>query len=350
MKIFYLGNLKSGTTSFQRYEALKRLNHEVYAKDPYEKFQNIFNGKLRHFHFYSGYRFIQKKINEWIKEVIESNFNPDIIWVNSGELFGSKSIKILKNLNKPILLYNNDDPTGNISRWRFASLLKAIPYYSLCVVMREINISEFKNRGAVNVLRITMSYDEIEHRPLDFSCNIQSNYLSDVAFIGTWMRHEKRDKFLTELIKLGIPISIWGSRWQKSKYWKILKPYYKGGALSGRSYVTAIQGAKLCLGLLCKSNRDLHTTRSLEVPYAGGLLCAERTSEHQNMYKEGEEAIFWSDAKECAKVCNELLLNETLRERIRLAGMKKVRSLKVGNEDICQKILDEVNYKCLNKQ
>lgn len=41
-----------------------------------------------------------------------------------------------------------------------------------------------------------MSYDEVEHAPLNFSEKIEECYHSDVAFIGTWMRHEGRDKFL----------------------------------------------------------------------------------------------------------------------------------------------------------
>jgi spore maturation protein CgeB len=153
------------------------------------------------------------------------------------------------------------------------------------------------------------------------------------------MRHEKRDEFLLRLISLGVPISIWGDRWQKSPHFSKLKSHLRGGALIGRNYVAAIQGAKICLGLLSKGNRDLHTTRSLEIPFAGGLLCAERTVEHQEMYKEGVEAVFWSDADECAQVCKQLLNDQRLRENIRKAGMDRVRSLNVGNEDIFNEIM-----------
>jgi spore maturation protein CgeB len=135
-------------------------------------------------------------------------------------------------------------------------------------------------------------------------------------------------------------VSIWGGRWQKSPSWNRLKPYFRGGGLGGRDYVAAIQGAKICIGMLSKGNRDLHTQRSLEVPFVGGLFCAERTSEHQKMYQEGVEAVFWSDAIECARVCNELLANDSLRESIRLAGMKRVRLLGVGNEATCETILE----------
>jgi hypothetical protein len=159
------------------------------------------------------------------------------------------------------------------------------------------------------------------------------------------MRHEKRDEFMLELINQGVPLSIWGGRWMKSPHWEALKSSYRGGSLSGREYVAAMQGAKICLGLLSKGNRDLHTQRSLEVPFAGGLFCAERTTEHQEIYQEGKEAVFWADAAECANICKKLLQDDPLRESIRLAGMQKVRALGVGNEDICRKVLKEIKIK-----
>jgi len=108
--------------------------------------------------------------------------------------------------------------------------------------------------------------------------------------------------------------------------------------------VAAIQGAKLCLGLLSKENRDLHTQRSAEIPYAGGLFCAERTSEHRQLYTEGAEAVFWSDAEECIQACRRLLADEPLRERIRIAGMHRIRALGLGNESICRQILQAAGF------
>jgi hypothetical protein len=281
----------------------------------------------------------------WIEQVLALVDKPDLVWVNSGELLGQGCMQILKRIGCPIVLYNNDDPTGGRDGNRFDSLITAIPYYDLCAVLREINILEYKSKGAKRVLRVFMSYDEVVHQPYTDISEIPLKFRSEVAFIGTWMRHENRDKFLLELIAQGIPVSIWGGRWAKSPHWSVLKPYYRGGALGGRDYVAAIQGAKICLGLLSKGNRDLHTRRSVEVPFAGGLLCAERTSEHMNMYDEGTEAVFWSDASECADVCKRLLADEHLREKIKMRGREKVESLKVGNEDICREILRNVFLK-----
>jgi hypothetical protein len=57
------------------------------------------------------------------------------------------------------------------------------------------------------------------------------------------------------------------------------------------------------------------------------------------MYREGVEAVFWDDAEECAEVCLDLLANPQKREAIRSAGVRRVRELGIGNEDVCERIV-----------
>ncbi|GAB3930952.1 CgeB family protein [Larkinella terrae] len=343
MRILYIGDGNPFSTSFHRLSALRRLGYTVDVRNPYEAFKT----SLEHFifgkiHYRTGFRFLQNKVNSWLSEILAGGENFDIIWVDSGELFGKKCLQNLKTVGIPVILYNVDDPTGKRDGNRFKSLLEALPLYDLVVVVRQESERECIKLGAARVLWVYRSYDEEAHRPYRNVEEIPAQFRSDVAFIGTWIRYEKRDEFLLKLIELGVPVSIWGTRWQNSPNWHKLKPHHRGDGLGGRDYVAAIQGAKVCIGMLSKGNRDLHTQRSLEVPFAGGLFCAERTSEHEEMYREGVEAVFWSDAVECARVCKELLANDSLRENIRLAGMERVRSLKVGNEDACRTILETV--------
>jgi spore maturation protein CgeB len=341
-KILYIGDSSSGSSSAARANALSRLGHKVVLIDPYQAFHEQLGPTwLAAFHFRTGYRFVSFGVKAWLKRIIPE-YKPDLVWVNSGELFGPEAIKIIRQLPCPVILYINDDPMGLRDGHRFDSLQKAIKFYDCCVVMREINVFEFRAKGAKDVLRVHMSYDEVAHKPYESYADIPLQFHSEVAFIGTWMRHEKRDEFLLKLVQQGVSVSIWGDRWEKSPLFSKLKPHWRGRALYGRDYVAALQGAKVCLGLLSKGNRDLHTTRSLETTYAAGVLCAERTPEHLEMYREGVEAVFWSDADECAEKCKELLADDEKRERIRIAGMKRVRELKAGNENVCQTILNHI--------
>jgi spore maturation protein CgeB len=344
--ILYFGDSFSGSTAAQRGKALERLGHRVEIKDPYKAFEKSMTSWRGALNFRMGYTLLQGRIQQWLASVVESvSVRPDVIWIDMGELFGPECLRELRKLDCPIVLYNVDDPTGQRDGKRFKSLIKSIPFYDLIGVVRNESAVECEQLGGRKVVRVFRSYDEVMHKPFPSLDEIPQSMRSDVAFIGTWMRYEKRDEFLLKLVEKGVPLSIWGDRWQKSPLFPKLKANWRGNALYGRDYVAAIQGAKLCIGMLSKGNRDLHTTRSLEVPYAGGLFCGERTSEHSELYTENVEAVFWSDADECASVCLKLLNDPTLRENIRVAGMNKVRALKLGNEDICDKLLGMVIHK-----
>lgn len=337
MRILYFGPQSPYSTSFHRQEAVKRLGHEVKGCDLKDYLPSLDGRFLGRLHYRAGYRGVQRRAARVAESMLDDDF--DLIWVNGGELFGPSVLKTLKRSGKPVILYNNDDIPGKRDGRRFDMVRQSVPLYDLCCVVREVNVVEYKAAGAANVLRVMMSYDEVAHQPFPETHSIPSQFQSEVAFIGTWMKGERRDEFLLDLLELGVPVSVWGARWDKSPHWNRITKSYRGPAVSGRDYVAAIRGAKICLGLLSKGNRDMHTQRSVEVPFAGGLLCAERTTEHAEMYQEGTEAVFWSDANECARICNRLLADDVGREKVRLAGMEKVRRLQVGNEDVCKQIL-----------
>ncbi len=145
---------------------------------------------------------------------------------------------------------------------------QSVPLYSLLVVVRNENVTEAKQAGARQVMQVWRSADEIAHTPRKLTHAEQQRYASDVAFIGTWM--PERGPFMVELIRHSVPLSIWGDNWQKSPEWPLLKTCWRGpGLYDDQVYSAAILGAKICLGLLSKGNRDLHTQRSLRNSRAG---------------------------------------------------------------------------------
>jgi hypothetical protein len=340
MKILYVG-ADSGT-SRHRADAIERLGHEVTFCDMW----GLGGTGIRHslgarIHFHTGYRLVQRQVRRALRNNFENcSTRFDVVWVNNGELIGRRAATILRRLGKRLVLYVNDDPTGGRDGKRFDSLLGAIPEYDLCVVVRQQNVEEFQKEGAKAVHRVFMSYDEVAHRPLEPEERSSSEFASEIAFVGTWM--PERGPLLAALLRERLPVAIWGQRWQRAPEWSTLKAAWRGPSIEGRDYARSISGARICLGMLSKGNRDLHTQRSSEIPYIGGLLCAERTSEHLAMYREGEEAVFWSDAEECVAVCRRLLSDDAERERIRLNGMRRVRELEIGNENIVRQVLEWV--------
>ncbi|MCK1616111.1 glycosyltransferase family 1 protein [Bradyrhizobium sp. 159] len=182
--------------------------------------------------------------------------------------------------------------------------------------------------------------DEIAHRSVDLSAAEKAKFTSQVSFIGTWM--PERGPFLRHLIDRGVPLTIFGPRWDKAPEFSALKQHVRLGALSPEDYVKAVQCTSIAIGLLSKGNEDLHTTRSIEIPAIGTLFCAERTSEHIEMYTEGEEAIFWNSVEECANKCLGLLEDPPRIARISRAGHARALQNGYFNENLVNSVLRHV--------
>ena len=89
----------------------------------------------------------------------------------------------------------------------------------------------------------------------------------------------------------------------------------------------------------------MHTRRTIEIPAVGGLLCAERTKEHLDLYKEGEEAVFWENADECAVRCLELLKSPAQSKEIARRGYERCLKNNLFNEPILGHIIQEAMAK-----
>jgi spore maturation protein CgeB len=340
MRVLYLGAKDAASTAKHRADALRRLGCEVVHHDPHEAIADAVRGRLAGaLHYRTGYALLRVRVARWVEAVLAQSPAFDLCWVDNGELLSARAVQALRASAGKVVLFNHDDPTGSRDGLRFLTLRGAIPHYSLCVVVREFNVAEFKAMGAQDVIRVWMGYDEVAHRPAEPQRPVAPAFDHDIAFIGRCMKGEGRDLFMLALIRQGLRPAIWGDNWSSSEVWSELKPYWQGPSVSGQDYVDAMRGAKLCIGMLSKGNRDQHTTRTMEIPAAGGLLCAERTAEHQALYREGEEALFWSDANECAAVCKRLLADPARLQSVREAGQRRVLANRVGNEDIGRTVL-----------
>lgn len=336
MKILYLGE-DSGTCR-QRADAMKRLGHDVDLLDPYRAFPD--NGLTRRWIYKTGGLIAAYFVEKWVLRTVAGR-RYDLVWVDGGELISPALVRALRRGFGPVVNYNHDDPFGHRDGRRWRLYLKCVPLYDLLIVVRACNVEEAGKLGARNVTRIFFAADEVAHARREMTADI--SWESDVLFVGTWM--PERGPFMKALVEAGVPLAIYGNDWHKSPEWPQLKRYWRGpGIYDPEDYARAIQSAKICLGLLSKGNRDLHTTRSMEIPYLGGLLVAERTPEHLALYEENKEAVFWADPVECVEKCRMLLGDSERRTRIAQAG----RARAIANGNLNEKMLSAV-LKKLNR-
>jgi len=230
----------------------------------------------------------------------------------------------------PNLGYFNDDMFN--PRNQSFTFFEAIKRLDCILTTKSYNVPEFHAAGAPLALCIPNAYDPKIHHPVDVSPEERAYYEGEVAFLGTF-RQERAD-FLARLAGVlgDIRLNVWGGGWNKMtrldfilywKRWSRLRRRVRLKELWCAEMGKAIQSNKICLGLLYHANRDLHTSRSFEIPACGGFMLAERTDEHRMYFEEDKEAVYFSSFEEMLDKIRYYLAHEEERRRIAAAGYQR---------------------------
>jgi spore maturation protein CgeB len=238
-----------------------------------------------------------------------------------------------------IVGYSPDDMYGTHNQ--SAYFLRGLPLYDTFITTKSFNVDELRRLGARNVLFIGNGFDPDTHKPMHVTPEDRCTFGGAVGFIGAW--EKERGSQMLSLAKAGVGVRVWG--WQPPKglfQVKHANLVVEGRPLWGSDYVKAICGFDINLGFLRKQNRDLETTRSIEIPACGAFMLAERTKEHLILFEEGKEAEFFGSTEELISKCKFYLVHEEIRKKIAAAG--RIRCLKSGysNRDRIDAILRQI--------
>ena len=333
--ILYAGNLFSGSTAAQRAQALSGLGYSVdlvdfdYKNDIGYRFYNAtkrFTGLEVDF-----LRINTKILNAWEQKKY------DILWVDKGLFMSRSSLEHIRESNEgSILIHYSPDDMMNPSNQsnKYLSAISAFDYH---ITTKSYNVSELKAAGAKSVIFVGNSYDSKIHRPMEISAAEMQSIGCDVGFIGAY--ESERGGFIERLAQGGQPIVV------RSKFWKSpIPPNLKviTGWFADEEYSKIISATKINLCFLRKVNRDLQTTRSVEIPACGGFMLAERTDEHQALFLEGKEAEFFSSYEEMEDKVKFYLSRPELRIQIAEAGRKRCVTQGYSNADRIAEIMGEV--------
>lgn len=336
LRVAYIG--AGSGTSRQRAKALERLGLHVTCIDPWAWIgQNKF---ARYFHLITGYAIAGPLVGKRLYAEVAAS-RADVIWVNQGEPLGREALAMLRSLGVPIVNYANDNPFSSECHRRFSQYRRALDLYDLVVVVFAEAVSLAQACGARRVIRTHISADESAHLGQG---ELPRTKVHDVTFIGTW-HPDGRGTLVAEIIRQGVPLALWGDRWDRDREWATIKTAWRGpGIYDEQKYAALIGESRICLGLVNHVAGNQHTDRSTEIPAIGSLLCAERTAEHEAMYNDGEEAVFFTTPVECARICTTLLKDEPKRAAMAAAGRRRAIRNGYFNEQVLGGILSELGF------
>lgn len=259
----------------------------------------------------------------------------------------------------PNCAYMNDDMINPANQtFTFAA---GLPKLDWIFTTKSYNVAELQAAGAPRVVFISNAYDPKIHFPAQPSAEERVRFQGDVLFIGTF-RPERADFLarLADAIGSRHRVNVWGPGFDKMNRpsylahwasWRALRLCLRGPELWGVDMAKAIQSNQIVLGLLNHANRDLHTSRSFEIPACGGFMLAERTDEHRRYFQEGKEAAYFGSFEELLEKVDYYLAHENERVRIAAAALKRCqispyRYVDLARQVVCQTLGQEYAIRC----
>ena len=244
----------------------------------------------------------------------------DILWLDKGLVVAPETLKTVKELQADCVIigYSPDDMSARHNQ--SPQFLRSLSLNDIYFTTKSYGVAELKALGCKRVIFCGNAYDPFFHKPVTLDEEDKKKLGGRVGFIGTW--EFSRAHSMHCLARAGFHVRIWGVGWERC--W-LSHPnlIIEKKPLWGEKYGKAISSFDINLCFLRKINRDLQTTRSVEIPACGAFMLAERTEEHLSLFEEGKEAEFFGSTDELIEKVRYYLANPALREKIAAAGRQR---------------------------
>jgi len=241
--------------------------------------------------------------------------NPAIIWIEWPRSFQPAFIHHIKSAYPAakLISFQDDNPFGSrhSDAWQWKNYLRCIPLFDVHLVKRPSDVEHLKTYGA----KKSCLWMHGVYTPLFVPPTETPKKLYPVSFVGTCF--DDRARFFELLIaRQRLPIHVFGSHWNRRSTLPRRFPHLFHSELKGTDYTRVIHQSTASLALLSTSHRDEWSLRSFEIPGCAGTLLAQRTPTHEVMFREGVEAMFFSDVEECATAIRALLTEPGRAQRM----------------------------------
>lgn len=336
MRIFYIGQLWTGSTALERMKTLNNLGHETMAFDV-SPFARSASRLLQSIAWRLNAGPVVGKINRALRQEAGGLSGVTHIWVDKGVWIYPETLQHLKKVTGAQAIHYT--PDSQIVSQRSRHFMASIPLYDALVSTKEWEVNAYKAAGARRVMLTYQGYDS-RFSPRKARESERAVFDSDLCFVGHTQEHYA-DR-LQALSSLNIRLRIWGDAWPGYAEKHSWAQGIVARGLWGESYPIALACAKIGLGLLGKHIPETSTTRTFEIPAMGTFLLAERTALHQQLFDEGKEADYFSSDEEMLDKTRFYLTHEEARLRIALAGRARCERSGYSSTELLKKIIQTV--------
>lgn len=338
MRILSIGKMNGvSNTCVHRNNALQSCVDRVDVIDTYAPLSLSF--RIRYHLFLYGLPIkLPDKVNAngQIRKAVD-DFRYDVVWIDKGITIEPDTLMYIKQKAPSTKLVSYSPDTMTLRHNQSKQYIDGLKYYDVVFTTKSYAMEGLRQMGARHVYFVNNAYESTFHYPRNLTSEDRNRLGGDVGFVGMW--EPERCKSILYLAEHGINVRVFGDRrWHK---YKNISPNLRieDKPLYNEDYAKSFKAFKICLCFLRKINFDLQTTRSVEIPACGGFMLGERTSEHLQLFKEGEEAEFFNDDEEMLRKCKYYLSHDVERNAIAEAGYQRCLRSGYSNNETVERML-----------
>ena len=269
-----------------------------------------------------------------------SNDRFDVVWIDKGIFISSDSFRYIRK-KQPGCKIIGYSPDNMLLRHNQSQLfLDTFKYYDYFITTKSYITVGLKELGCANIIFVDNAYEPTFHHQYSITPEEKKLLGGEIGFIGMW--EQDRGNSILYLAKHGLNIRVWGGgKWLDYEgIYPNLKIEKEG--LYSSDYNKAISAFNISLCFLRKANCDQQTTRTMEIPACGSLLMAERTPEHERLFKDGVEAVFFTTDEDLLEKCEYYISHPDEAVAIARAGKLKCETAGYSNEQMIRKVLTSI--------
>jgi spore maturation protein CgeB len=278
-----------------------------------------------------------------IKEVLSNDFTA--IYLRLCLYYPPFLLKLIRKVQSKttIVCYMNDDPFGKDGyKKHFKHYLRNVPLFDINYIFRDLNIPELAEIGSRNTKLHLPYYCKQYHYPEIMENRNIDKYYCDAIFLGHGENDCRLDCF-DLLLENDIDLVLGGGDFHQFAEGRLFSKLLPAKYYFNEEYRLSLQYSNCSICFFSSLNRDIITTRVFEIPACKGVLVCQRSELVESIFKEGEEALYFSSKEELLDHVLFLKNNKDIRNEIAENGYRKLLSTNNEVSDRVRQMIVDIN-------
>jgi spore maturation protein CgeB len=321
LRVLFLGDTSSTSTSIHYVSSLIKLDHSVYQfnSDPWHRLNWMERWNLRLNKRVPSS--VTERISHELIEICRKN-QFDLIFAMGQNFLSALTLNQMRRVSKfpPKLAFHSHDNVFSPGVLKSNHFMAALQTYDQVFTTKSQNVEKYRALGQGRTHYIPSAYEPSVHHPIADNYSRFNKDQFEITFVGTYDKSR-----VVQLDAVGWNhLHVWGDFWKKYEGYESRMNRIHPHAVYHQEYSDILSHSQCVLGLLREEAGDLHTQRTFEIPACGVLQIAPRNDEILSFFKEDKEIVCFKTNEELQDKTQFYLKRPEKRLEIAKKGFERV--------------------------